>query len=434
MQARYDAWINGLNSDWLISRQRFFGVPIPVWYRLDAQGHTLYDEILVPEESALPIDPSTDVPPGCSEADRGRPGGFVGETDIMDTWATSSLTPQIACGWEDDPDLFDRTFPMDLRPQGPEIIRTWLFSSVVRSHLEHGTVPWANTTLNGWILDPDRKKMSKSKGNVVTPHEVLDRHGSDAVRYWACSARPGTDTALDEGQMKVGRRLAIKILNASKFALGLGGEDAEPVGGPEAVTEVIDRAMIAQLQDLVSETTRAFEGFDYARALERTEAFFWTFCDDYLELVKGRAYGAAGEAPAASARAALGLALSTLLRQFAPFLPYATEEVWSWWQDGSVHGAPWPTADELSPAAEARPLVVQAAAAALGEIRKAKTEAKRSLRTQVTLVTITGSTEWIDALRLAEADLREVGNVVQLDLVVDDAVSGLVVEVTLAPE
>src|SRR5690606_33819391 len=264
-----------------------------------------------------------------------------------------------------------------------EIIRTWLFSTIVRSHLEHGLVPWSDTTINGWILDPDRKKMSKSKGNVITPHEVIERHGADAVRYWATSARPGTDTALDEGQMKVGRRLAIKILNASKFALGLASDDtlgdgrAPAPGGPGAVTEAIDRALLAQLADLVADATRAFEGFDYARSLERTEAFFWTFCDDYLELVKGRAYGALGQAPAASARAALDLALSTLLRLFAPCLPYATEEVWSWWQDGSVHRSPWPTVDELGEAVEPAPLVLQTAAAALGEIRKAKTEAKR---------------------------------------------------------
>jgi valyl-tRNA synthetase len=441
MKGRYDAWVNGLNSDWLISRQRFFGVPIPVWYRLDENGHPLYDEVLVPDESALPVDPSTDVPPGCSGDDRGAPGGFVGETDIMDTWATSSLTPQIACGWEDDPDLFDRTFPMDLRPQGPEIIRTWLFSTIVRAHLEHGGMPWSDTTINGWILDPDRKKMSKSKGNVVTPNEVIERHGADAVRYWAASARPGTDTALDEGQMKVGRRLAIKLLNASKFALGLsnsdrpGGDDAPTPGGPEAVTEALDRAMVAQLADLVEEATRAFDGYDYARALERTESFFWTFCDDYLELVKGRAYGAAGPDGAASARAALHLALSALHRLFAPFLPYATEEVWSWWQDGSIHRAAWPTTTELADAVEAHPLLIQSAAAALGEIRKAKTEAKRSLRTVVELARVSGPAEWIDALRLAEGDLCEAGAVQKLELVVDDSMTtGLVVDVTLAAE
>ena len=289
MQVRYDDWVSGLNGDWLVSRQRFFGVPVPVWYPVGPDGEADHASPIVPDEAMLPVDPTTDVPAGYSAEQRGVAGGFTGDPDVMDTWATSSVTPQIACGWEDDPALFAATFPMDLRPQGPEIIRTWLFSTLLRSHLEHGVLPWRHTTINGWILDKDRKKMSKSKGNVITPMATLEEFGSDAVRYWACNGRPGTDTALDIGVMKIGRRLAIKVLNASKFALGRLGEG--PMPGIDAVHMPLDAALLAQLAALIDTATAAHDGFDYARALELTETFFWSFCDDYVELVKTRAYG-----------------------------------------------------------------------------------------------------------------------------------------------
>jgi valyl-tRNA synthetase len=290
---RYQNWVGGLNGDWLISRQRFFGVPIPLWYRLDDEANPRYDEILTPDHERLPVDPSTTCPSGFTEDQRGKPGGFIGDPDVMDTWATSSLTPHIAGGWVDDPDLFARVFPMDMRPQAHDIIRTWLFGSVVRSHHEHGCLPWSHAAISGWILDPDRKKMSKSVGNVVTPINLLQDFGTDAVRYWAASARAGVDTAFDDGQMKIGRKLGTKLLNATKFVLGFGAPPDDAV--PEAA---IDRAMLARLADVVDESTRALDDFDYARAMERTEAFFWWFCDDYVELVKGRAYGTQGDAAA----------------------------------------------------------------------------------------------------------------------------------------
>jgi valyl-tRNA synthetase len=429
MRHRYDNWVEGLNGDWLISRQRYFGVPFPVWYRLRDDGTVDHDDPILADRSALPVDPQAECPPGFTEDRRGVPGGFVGDPDVMDTWATSSLTPQIACRWADDPDLFSRTFPMDLRPQAHDIIRTWLFSTVLRSHYEFDHVPWSHAALSGWILDPDRKKMSKSKGNVVTPMALLEQHGSDAVRYWAASGRPGTDTAFDEQQMKVGRRLAIKLLNASRFALSFG---EGPASGE--VTEALDRAMLAGLADLVDDATRAFEAFDYARALERTEQFFWRFCDDYLELVKGRAYGedaGTGQAPPTeSARAALAEALSTMHRLFAPFLPFTCEEVWSWWMEGSVHRTAWPESGPLRrTAADGDPAALDLAGAVLGELRGAKSAAKVSMRTPIERAVVTDSPERIALLRTVAGDVADAGKVSELELVEGDAFS---VRVTLA--
>ena len=418
MRARYESWVEGLNTDWLISRQRFFGVPFPVWYSIGDDGEVDYTHPLLAREEQLPVDPSNDTPDGYDDDQRGKPGGFLGDPDVMDTWATSSLTPQIATRWEDDADLFSRTFPMDLRPQGGEIIRTWLFATLLRSHFEHGTLPWRDTKINGWVLDPDRKKMSKSKGNVVTPVEYFDRFGSDAVRYWAQNGRPGVDTAFDEGQIKIGRRLAIKILNASKFALGVIGDDAAG-----KVTEPLDRSLLHTMRGLIVDASSAFESYDYARALDVTERFFWNFCDNYLELVKQRAYGAVGEPGAGSARTTLGLALSALLRLFAPHLPFVTEEVWSWWQDGSVHRTPWPDSKEfgtVTAGAEADPAIYAVAADVLGEIRKAKTSQQKSLRAEVDLAVVRDTAERLHALEPALADVREAGRVRALELLEAD--------------
>jgi valyl-tRNA synthetase len=383
MRHRYDNWVNGLAGDWCISRQRFFGVPFPIWYRVRADGAADFSHPLPPDESRLPIDPSTDVPDGYASDQRDRPDGFTGDPDVMDTWATSSLTPQIAGGWLDDPDLFPRVFPMDLRPQGHDIIRTWLFSTVLRAHLEHDSLPWANAAISGWVLDPDRKKMSKSKGNVVTPTGLLEQFGSDGVRYWAASVRPGGDPAFDPkdpGQIKIGRRLAIKILNAARFAL----MQAEPRG---PIAEPLDRGMLTVLATLLGETTEQFDAYDYTRALEGAERFFWSFCDDYLELVKARRYGDFTPEGAASANSAMLVALSAMLRLFAPFLPFVTEEVWSWWRPGSVHRAPWPAPEEVvapigGPDAQAVE-VLALTQRALGEVRRIKALQKRPTKAAI---------------------------------------------------
>ena len=432
MRVRYENWVGGLSGDWLISRQRFFGVPIPVWYRLDENGEQTGDPI-VPTEDMLPVDPSSMPAPGFDEAQRGQPGGFIGEVDIMDTWATSSLTPQIAAKWEDDPELFDLVFPYDLRSQGQDIIRTWLFSTVLRAELEHGTVPWKHAGISGFIVDPDRKKMSKSKGNVVTPQGMLDEHGSDAVRYWAASSRLGTDAAFDPQnpkQMKIGRRLAIKVLNAAKFVYSF------PVpAGDAVVTDPLDVDMLATLGDVVRQATKAYEEYDHARALELTEQFFWTFCDDYLELVKERAYGSTPGDESdrvdgqASAVTALRRAVDVMLRLLAPVIPFATEEVWSWTHDDSVHRAAWPTVDELGVDAAPSGLLPLVSAALIG-IRRAKTDAKASQKTPVAQATISAP------LLLAEAsgDLKAVGRIDTLDIQQGESVEVLAIELGSLPE
>lgn len=411
MRVRYENWVGGLSGDWLISRQRFFGVPIPVWYPIDADGTPVYDEPIVATREMLPVDPSSTPAPGYDESQRGAAGGFVGELDVMDTWATSSLTPQLAGGWERDPELFELVFPYSLRPQGQDIIRTWLFSTTLRAELEHGTAPWSNAAISGFIVDPDRKKMSKSKGNVVTPAGLLDQHGSDAVRYWAASSRLGTDAAFDPQnptQVKIGRRLAIKVLNAAKFILGFEGTADAPV------TEPVDRSMLAALATVVEQASRALDAYDHARALEVTETFFWTFCDDYLELVKERAYGESSPAQA-SAVAALKTALRVLIRLFAPVIPFAAEEAWSWSNDGSVHTAAWPVTDELDARGDAGVELLELAGIALTGIRRAKTDAKASQKTPVARVVVAGPADAVRLLESVANDLRAVGRISELE-------------------
>ena len=408
MRVRFENWVNGLTGDWLISRQRFFGVPIPVWYQLDADGNPDFEKVITPEIQSLPVDPSSQCPAGFAEDQRGKPNGFIGEVDIMDTWATSSLTPQLAGGWISDPEKYAKVFPFDLRPQGQDIIRTWLFSTVLRSFQEEGVLPWSDSALSGWILDPDRKKMSKSKGNVVVPNDLLDEHGSDAVRYWAASARLGTDAAFDVGQMKVGRRLAIKVLNAAKFVLSF-----EATSNAKEVTEPIDRAMLSGLSEVVAQAGKAFESYDHTKALELTETFFWNFTDDYLELVKERAYGQDTSPEAqASAVLALRIALHTQLRLLAPFIPFATEEAWSWWQEGSIHRSTWPVPSEMEGFTQGQAAsMLKTASEALMGVRKAKSDQQLSMKAEITSLIIKAPAEKLEELKTLEADLRAVGKI-----------------------
>ncbi len=431
MRARFEDWVNGLSGDWCVSRQRFFGVPFPVWYPIDDSGTILHEQPIAASEDQLPADPSTDVPAGYEASQRGQPGGFAGDPDVMDTWATSSLTPQIAGQAGEDEELFRKVYPMDVRPQAHDIIRTWLFTTILRSQLDENALPWTNAAISGWVLDPDRKKMSKSKGNVVTPMHLLEEYGADAARYWAANGRPGTDTAFDAQQMKVGRRLAVKLLNASKFALA----DLPPRG--EALTHPLDRAVTARLAAVVADATSSFDEYDYARALQRTEEFFWWFCDFYLELVKGRRYDSGEDSDgAASVSRSLRLSVSTFQRLFAPFLPFVAEEVWSWWQPGSIHLASWPDAAELlaeldrvgdDGREEDEALAV--AADVLSEVRKAKSQAQRPMRAPVRLVRVHDIPARLRALQLGLDDLLQAGAIERLEPVESDEPA---VEVELA--
>ncbi|MDR2508652.1 MAG: valine--tRNA ligase [Candidatus Ancillula sp.] len=448
MRARYKNWVEGLNSDWLISRQRFFGVAFPLWYKVLKSGEVDYSEIITPDESALPVDPTTDVPPGFEASDRGVPGGFVAETDVMDTWATSSLTPQIACGWEEPEDGekanlndFSKLYPMSLRPQGQDIIRTWLFSTVVRAHLESDSLPWKRAGISGWILDPDRKKMSKSKGNVITPMPLLEQYGSDAVRYWASSAKLGVDATFDEGQMKIGRRLSMKVLNVSKFVLSMQDDlcgDFKENFNNSAVICPLDIALLAKLNETSMRATDYFERYDHAGALEVVEAFFWEFCDDYVELVKRRAYNREDEngvqtystTESDSAKVALTLALKQILKLLAPFIPFATDEAYSWFNDSSVHISKWRGEYRLDGDADYADLVTtwEAATLALEALRRVKSEAKMAMNAPLMYAKLQVPASASTRIKSIQEDLKATLNItgdLGIECTEDDSMSDL---------
>jgi valyl-tRNA synthetase len=407
MATRFIHWTCGLQFDWCISRQRFFGVSIPVWYPVDESGKPDRGRPIVARPDTAPIDPTTDCPPGYTPAQRGQPGGFVGETDVLDTWFTSSLTPQIGSRWLADPARHARLFPMDIRPQSHEIIRTWAFYTIAKALLHENTIPWKHVVISGWVLDPDRKKMSKSKGNVVTPMSLLDTYTSDGVRYWAASARLGTDTAFDEKVLKVGKRLVTKLFNAAKFVLAQSGEVAP-------ITHELDRAFVAGLRALVASATEDLEGFEYAGALAKTESFFWSvFTDTYVELAKGRARGEGGTSSAdrGSAVAALRLGLNVLSRLFAPMLPYITEEVWSWafareTGQPSIHRAPWPTVGELVAIAEpSHPRTWELAQGLFRSVNKKKSELGASVGRPLSRLVVAAHPTTRQALAPVHGDL-----------------------------
>ena len=346
MSKRFSNWTENLSLDWCISRQRFFGVPIPVWYRLDENKTIDFDNVILPNIQDLPIDPVIDTPPGFTENQRNKPKGFIGEQDVFDTWFTSSMSPQIVSNWGiKNKEEMDKLFPMDIRPQSHEIIRTWAFYTIVKSLLHHNSIPWKNVVISGWILDPDRKKMSKSRGNVITPIDTIEEFGSDAVRYWAGSARLGTDTTYDESVFLIGNKLVTKLYNAAKFVLSHDSSETNDINE-------LDASFLQDLQKLIDEVTNCYDKFEFAQALQLTEEFFWNiYTGNYIELVKKRVFNSEGEEKK-SAVTTLRIALSVLLRIYAPVLPSITEEIWSWCfaketNTNSIHQSNWPNVLEF---------------------------------------------------------------------------------------
>ncbi len=398
MHARYRDWTEGLSLDWCVSRQRYFGVPIPVWYPLDDAGERDYANPLVAERDQLPVDPMSDAPKGYSESQRNQPGGFTGESDIFDTWFTSSMTPQIGSHWGRDDDRHARLFPADIRPQGHEIIRTWAFYTIAKALLHEDRIPWKHVVISGWVLDPDRKKMSKSQGNVLTPLPLIEKYTADGARYWSASARLGTDTAADEKVFKIGKRLSTKLFNAGKFVLS-----QEGLVGP--ITNELDRAFIAKLEALVARATASLDDFNHAQALSDVETFFWThFTDVYIELAKSRARSEDDPEERSSAVAALRKGLDVILRLFAPFLPFITEEVWSWSfaeekAAPSIHRTAWPSASDFAEiAAPASVESFDLAAACWTAVNKAKADANVSMGREVSTLTVAATQETLDRL------------------------------------
>ncbi len=405
MQKRYENWTENLNVDWSIGRQRYFGVPIPVWYRLDDSGNRDFESPIVASPDQIPVDPMTDLPHDFTESERDQPGGFTGEPDVFDTWFTSSLSPQIVARWGDADDQMDRLFPMDIRPQAHDIIRTWAFYTIVKAMLHHDDVPWRNAVISGFVVDPDRKKMSKSKGNVVVPIDLIDNYGADAVRYWAARARLGADTIHDEQVFRVGKRLVTKIYNASKFVLSQSGP-----AGP--ITNELDRGFVAEMREVIDRASASFEEFEFASALETIETFFWSsFTDNYIELAKRRARDETDPTGQASAIATLRLGLSVCVRLFAPYVPSIADEVWSWVfaeESGvpSVHVADWPTAGELEHVetpSDAESF--RSACDAIASVRKAKSERSIGLGKPLAELRLKADERRLDQLELVLSDV-----------------------------
>ena len=393
MFTRYEHWVEGLQWDWLISRQRSSGIPFPVWYCADC------DHEVVAEKADLPVDPLSDDPPvdACPECGHGE---FVPEDDVLDTWATSSLTPLINAGWDWDAAAGEFTmerpeiYPMDVRPQGHDIISFWLFHTVIKCYEHTGEVPFESTMINGMVLDENREKMSKSKGNVVDPDRVLEEYPVDAARYWAAGSAIGDDLPYQEKGLRAGEKLIRKLWNASKLVESLAPEPYpdEPADG----LRELDRWLLAELDRAIDTLTDRLANREFSKARDGLRSFFWnTFCDDYLEIAKQR------DDP--SAAYTLRTAHRRFLKLFAPVLAHVSEELWQDMyadaagtdaavgadagSDGagdSVHLADWPDPLGLDADAEAG----SAAMAVVGALRRYKSENQLPLTAELDAVEV----------------------------------------------
>jgi len=406
MKNRYDNWVNGLAWDWCISRQLPYGVPFPVWYCEDC------DEVIVANEEQLPVDKC----PKCGKSN------FVPEKDIINTWATSSLTPQIAASLV--PELYDKIYPMSLRPQAHDIISFWLFNTVVKSRLHNDVNPWKNCVISGWALDPKGKKMSKSKGNVVEPQVMIDKYGADALRFWAAGSKLGDDLSFQEKDLVTGKKMVTKLWNASKFCL-MHLEDFDETSAPEL--EMMDRWIMDKLHKMIQSCTDSFDSYEYSKTKSETENFFWnTFCDNYLEIVKDRLYNPDifGKESTNSARFALYNTINSVLKMVSPLMPYITEEIYQLYfakKEGkvSIHESDWPEWKEslFDPEAEK---VGDAAVEIVGVVRRFKSEASLSLKAPIKKVTVTAKEDLIKGLELAIPDIKGATKAEDVEFVVGD--------------
>jgi valyl-tRNA synthetase len=336
MKNRYDNWIKGLKYEWNISRQRFFGVPIPVWYCKKCGEQMLADI------SQLPVDPLKDKPKKKCKCGSNE---FIPEKDVLDTWATSSLTPQLAVQLMPK-DLQKKLYPMDLRPQAHDIITFWLFNTVVKSHFHYKKNPWKNVMISGWALDPKGKKMSKSKGNVVEPQKMIEQYSGDCLRFWAASSKLGEDLPLQEKEFVAAKKFVTKLWNASKFGI----MHLEDYKDKKPELEIMDRWILSKINKIIKSSTESFEDYEYSRTKADVENFFWnTFCDYYLEIAKDRLYNPdkRGKEARESAQYALYNSLLSVLKLFAPITPYITEEIYQLYfakkeNKESIHISEWP--------------------------------------------------------------------------------------------